>query len=118
MDMNILNKGAIAKGTSIKASVQKLNLVASMIRGMNVSNALLQLEFCKRKCARDMRAVLASAIANAENNYNLDIDKLYVSTIHLGKAFSLKRFHPRARGRAGSVRKPFSKITICVSERG
>jgi large subunit ribosomal protein L22 len=118
MSINAAKKTTIAKGTAIKASVQKLNIIAQLIRGMHVHDALTQLKFCKRKVARDVLAVLNSAIANAENNDNLDIDNLYISNISVGKAFSLKRFHARARGRAGSIRKPFSNITIHVSERG
>ncbi|CAG7590094.1 MAG: 50S ribosomal protein L22 [Candidatus Midichloria sp.] len=117
-DIIELKKEASAKATAVKASVQKLKLVADIIREMNVAEALLQLQFCKRKVAQDIKAVLHSAIANAENNDGMDIDKLYVSTIHLGKSFALKRFHPRGRGRAASIKKPFSNITICVSERG
>ena len=111
-------RSANAKATAVKTSVQKLSIVADMIRGMSAAQALLQLQFCKRKVARDVMAVLSSAIANAENNNNLDIDKLFVSSINVGKAFSLKRFHPRARGRAGAIRKYFSNITIYVTERG
>ena len=109
---------ASAKATAVKSSVQKLSIVAEMIRGMNVHDALMQLEFCKKKVARDVKAVLFSAVANAENNNNMDIDKLFVLGIDVGKSFSLKRFHPRAKGRAGAIRKHFSNITIHVTERG
>jgi len=117
-EIEILKKSAFAKAVAIKASVQKLKLVADIIYGMNVSDALLQLQFCRRKVAQDIKDVLNSAIANAENNQNLDIDKLYISAINLGKSFALKRFHPRGRGRAASIKKPFSNITVYVSERG
>ena len=118
MERNLKEKSAFAKNTSIKASVQKLKIVADVIRGIKVSDALLQLEFCKRNVARDLKLILNSAIANAENNGGMDIDKLYVSGINLGKSFVLKRFHPRGRGKAASIKKPFSNVTIYVSERG
>jgi large subunit ribosomal protein L22 len=116
--MKGVEKFAIAKISAIKGSVQKLKLVSDLVKGMKVSDALLQLHFCNRKLARDVKFVLNSAISNAENNFGMDIDKLYVSKIDLGKSFYLKRFHPRGRGRSASVRKPFSKMTVYVSERG
>lgn len=112
------NTVAVAKAVAIKGSVQKLNLVVDIIRNMAVVDALHQLQFCKRKLAKDVKVVLSSAIANAENNYAMDIDSLYISSVYTGKAFTLKRFHTRARGRSGAIKKPFSNITICVSERG
>lgn len=115
---NIVKNSAIAKAITVKASVQKLKLVADLIRGMKVGDALLQLQFCKRKVAQDIKVVLNSAVANAENNHGMDIDRLYISSIQLGKSFCLKRFSPRGRGRVASIKKPFSNITVCVSERG
>lgn len=110
-------KTAFAKNIAIKTSVQKLSLVTDLIRGLTVSDALYQLQFCKKKVAKDVRLVLSSAIANAENNNRLDIDKLYVSKILVGKAFALKRFNVRARGRMAKIIKPFSRVAIFVSEK-
>jgi large subunit ribosomal protein L22 len=108
---------AIAKHTSIRTSPQKLNLVAGMIRGMNVADALAALTFCKRRVSGEVKKVLMSAIANAENNHNLDIDKLYVTEASVGKALVMKRFQPRAKGRASRIVKPFSNMRIVVRER-
>lgn len=108
---------AYAKASAIKGSVQKLNLVCRMIAGMNAYEALLQLQFCHKRAAKDLYPVLASAIANAENNHGLDIDALVVSEIKVGKAFSLKRFNARARGRGTKIMKPYSNVTIFVTEK-
>ena len=108
---------AIAKVASIKTSPQKLNLVAGVIRGMNAEKALLQLRFMKKKVAHDVRQCLQSAIANAENNFNLNIDDLFVSKVLVGKALVMKRVRFRARGRVGRIQKPFSNLTIVVEER-
>ncbi len=108
---------AIAKGNRIRTSPRKLNLVAGLIRGKSVQQALAVLKFSKRRISEEVSKVLISAIANAENNHGLDIDTLYVSEASVGKALVMKRFMPRARGRAGKIEKFFSNIRIVVSER-
>lgn len=108
---------AFAKSAPVKSSVQKINLVADLVRGEKVSDALLQLRFCRRKVAIDLSKVLHSAISNAENNYGMDVDKLYIDKILVGKAFTLKRFRARAKGRSGRIQKPFSKVSVFVCER-
>jgi len=100
----------------IRVSPQKLNLVAGLIRGKKVSRALADLEFSRKRIAQGVRKCLESAIANAENNHDLDVDDLVVSQAFVGKALVMKRFHARARGRAGRVEKPFSNLTIIVRE--
>ena len=108
---------AMAFSSSIRTSPRKLNLVAQSIRGKTVEKALAQLSFSHRRIARDVKKVLQSAIANAENNHGLDVDALVVAEAHVGKSMVMKRFSPRARGRAGRIEKPFSQITIVVRER-
>src|SRR5687767_9104154 len=105
---------AIAK--MLRISPQKLNLVAGLIRGKKVSSALADLEFSRKRIARDVRKCLESAIANAENNHDLDVDDLVVAEAYVGKALVMKRFHARGRGRAGGILKPFSNLTIVVRE--
>src|SRR6186713_3394330 len=100
----------------IRVSPQKLNLVAQLIRGKKVATALADLEFSRKRIARDVRKCLESAIANAENNHDLDVDELVVAEAHVGKALVLKRFHPRGRGRMGKILKPFSNLTIVVRQ--
>ena len=100
----------------IRVSPQKLNLVAQLIRGKKVATALADLEFSRKRIASNVRKCLESAIANAENNHQLDVDDLIVSEAHVGKALVMKRFHARARGRAGRIEKPFSNLTIVVRE--
>ena len=107
---------AKAVARMLRVSPQKLNLVAGMIRGKKVSSALADLEFSRKRIALDVRKCLQSAIANAENNHDLDVDDLVVSQAFVGKALVMKRFHARARGRAGRVKKPFSNLTIIVRE--
>lgn len=107
---------ARAIGRMLRVSPQKLNLVAMMIRGKPASRALLDLQFSTRRIAQDVKKVLESAIANAENNHQLDVDRLVVSEAYVGKAMVIKRFHARARGRVGKIQKPFSNITIIVRE--
>ena len=102
---------------NLRTSPRKLNLVAELIRGKKASAALAELTFSKRRIAKDVRKVLQSAIANAENNHQLDVDRLYVKEATVGQSFALKRFHARARGRAGRVEKPFSHLTVVVRER-
>jgi len=100
----------------LRVSPQKLNLVAGLIRGKKVAAALADLEFSRKRIARDVRKCLESAIANAENNHDLDVDDLVVAEAHVGKAMVLKRFSPRGRGRMGRIFKPFSHLTIVVRQ--
>jgi large subunit ribosomal protein L22 len=100
----------------LRVSPQKLNLVAAMIRGKKVDTALADLTFSRKRIAGDVKKTLQSAIANAENNHGLDIDDLVVSEAFVGKAFVMKRFHARARGRAGRIEKPFSNLTVVVRQ--
>ncbi len=109
---------AVAKVRTLRTSARKLNLVAQSIRGLKVQRALNELEFSHRRIAKDVRKALYSAISNAENNHNLDIDSLVVAEAFVGKNLIMKRFHARARGRASRVEKPFSEITIVVREVG
>ena len=102
---------------SLRISPHKLNLVAQSIRGKNVQTALNDLEFSRRRIAVEVRKVLESAIANAENNHQLDVDRLYVKEAFVGKTMVLKRFRARARGRVGGIQKPFSNLTGIVRER-
>ncbi len=102
---------------SIKSSPQKINLVLQQIRGMNAERALNVLEFSKRRIANEVKKILKSAIANAENNHQLDIDKLIIKEATAGKSMVMKRFRPRARGRSGKILKPFSNIRIVVKEK-
>ena len=110
-------KEAMAKARAIRTSPRKLNLVAASIRGMAVGKALSELSFSKRRVAQDVKKVLMSAIANAENNHNLDVDRLVVAESYVGKAMIMKRFHPMAKGRAGKIIKAFSNLTIIVREK-
>ena len=102
---------------NLRTSSQKLNLVAGLIRGKDASKALSDLTFSKRRIAVDVKKALESAIANAENNHNLDIDSLVVKEAFVGKSFVMKRFRPRARGRVGKILKPFANLTVIVSEK-
>ena len=110
------DKEALAVGTTIRGSAQKLNLVAQMIRGKKAEDALNILQFSPNAMAVDVRKVLASAIANAENNHNLDVDSLVVAEASVGKSLSMKRWNPRARGRSARIVKPFSRVRIVVRE--
>ena len=101
---------------NIRISPQKLNLVAQMIRGKKAAVALNDLEFSRKRIANDVRKCLASAIANAENNHELDVDNLVVKEAHVGKSITMKRFMARGRGRASRIVKPFSHLTIVVRE--
>jgi large subunit ribosomal protein L22 len=101
----------------IRTSPQKLNLVAQMIRGKSAEKALIDLEFCHRRVSGPVKDVLQSAIANAENNHNMDIDNLVVSEAYVGKTMVMKRFRARARGRVGKIQKPFSNLTVVLKER-
>ena len=108
---------AMAVLRNVRTSPQKLNLLAQMIRGQKVSKALLDLEFSHKRVAKAVYKALQSAIANAENNHNLDVDRLVVKTAVVGRGLVMKRFHARAKGRAAPIEKPFSHLTIVVSER-
>ncbi|MEQ1689002.1 MAG: 50S ribosomal protein L22 [Sphingopyxis sp.] len=110
-------KEALSVGTTIRGSAQKLGLVAALIRGRKVEEALNVLSFSKRAMAVDVKKVLASAIANAENNHNLDVDALVVKEASVGKAMVMKRFHTRGRGKSTRILKPFSRLRIVVEER-
>ena len=105
---------AIAR--TIRVSPQKLNLVAQSIRGKRVEQALSDLEFSRKRIAETVRKTLESAIANAENNHDLDVDQLVVAEAHVGKSIVMKRFHARGRGRSSRIEKPFSHLTIVVRE--
>ena len=107
---------ALSVGTQIRGSAQKLNLVAGLIRGRKAEDAMNILTFSKKAMAVDVRKVLASAIANAENNHNLDVDSLVVAEASVGKSLSMKRFATRARGRSSRIVKPFSRVRIVVRE--
>jgi large subunit ribosomal protein L22 len=107
---------AMAKLRMLRTSPQKLNLVAAMIRGKKVDKALADLTFSKKRVAQDVKKCLQSAIANAENNHNLDVDELIVAEAYVGKNLVMKRGRPRARGRFGRIMKPFSELTITVRQ--
>ena len=107
---------AKAVSKMLRISPQKLNLVAQLIRGKKVASALADLEFSRKRIAKDVRKCLESAIANAENNHDLDVDDLIVAEAHVGKALVIKRFTPRGRGRVGRIFKPFSHLTIVVRQ--
>src|SRR5881392_1860361 len=107
---------AKAVARMLRVSPQKLNLVAQLIRGKKVASALADLEFSRKRIAREVRKCLESAIANAENNHDLDVDDLVVAEAYVGKALVMKRFHARGRGKAGGILKPFSNLTIVVRE--
>ena len=111
-----IKKQALAKAKSIRTSGQKLNLVAKSIRGCNIKVAIDQLTFSKKRISREVLKVLNAAIANAENNFGLDIDKLVVAEAYVGKSIVMKRMRARARGRAARILKPFSKLTILLKE--
>ena len=108
---------ALAAARQLRTSPRKLNLVAQMIRGLRADQALNQLTFSRRRIARDVKKVLLSAVANAENNHDLDVDRLYVAEASVGKSLVMKRFRARARGRAGRIEKPFARLRIVVEER-
>ncbi len=107
---------AMAKTRMLRTSPQKLNLVAALIRGKKVDKALSDLAFSKRRISEDVKKCLQSAIANAENNHNLDVDELVVAEAYVGKNLVMKRGRPRARGRFGRIVKPFSELTIKVRQ--
>ena len=108
---------ARAYARSIRVSPRKLNLLAQMIRGKSAEAALAALQFSPRRVAEEVKRVLESAIANAENNHQLDVDQLIISEAYVGKSLVMKRWSPRARGRVGHISKPFSNLTIVVREK-
>ncbi len=108
---------ARAVANNLRVSPQKLNLVAQTIRGKDVEAALASLTFSKRRIAGDVKKALQSAVANAENNHQLDVDRLFVAEAFVGKQMVMKRWRARARGRVGRIQKPFSQITVIVRER-
>ncbi len=108
---------ARAYAKNIRVSPQKLNLVAQMIRGQKVEKAMIDLEFSRKRVAQDVRKALNSAIANAENNHGLDVDRLIVAEATVGKSLVMRRFRARARGRAAGIEKFFSNLTIVVREK-
>ncbi|CAD7057321.1 MULTISPECIES: 50S ribosomal protein L22 [Pseudorhizobium] len=107
---------AQAVARTLRVSPQKLNLVAALIRGKKVDRALAELEFSRKRIAGTVKKTLESAIANAENNHDLDVDSLVVSEAYVGKSIVMKRFHARGRGRASRIEKPFAHLTIVVRE--
>jgi large subunit ribosomal protein L22 len=117
MPRRLSDNEAKAMVRGLRVSPRKLNLVAQSIRGKDAATALSLLTFSKRRIARDVKKALQAAIANAENNHQLDVDRLFVAEASVGKSLVMKRFRPQARGRAGKIIKPFSRLTIVVRER-
>ena len=115
-ERSLADNEAKAVARMLRVSPQKLNLVAQLIRGKKVASALADLEFSRKRIARDVRKCLESAIANSENNHDLDVDDLVVAQAHVGKALVIKRFTPRGRGRVGRIFKPFANLTIVVRQ--
>ena len=107
---------AMAVATSLRTSPQKLNEVAAVIRGKPAAAALAELQFSRRRIAAQVKKTLESAIANAENNHNLDVDRLFVAHAYVGKAIVMRRWRPRAKGRGAPIAKPFSRLTVIVRE--
>ncbi|VAW14212.1 LSU ribosomal protein L22p (L17e) [hydrothermal vent metagenome] len=115
-ERRLADNEAQAMMRNLRISPQKLNLLAQSIRGKRVEKALADLSFSRKRIAKDVKKVLESAMANAENNHDLDLDALVVAEAHVGKNMVMKRFRPRARGRVGRIEKPFSQITIVLRE--
>ncbi len=118
LDRQLADNEAKAVVNRIRVSPRKLNLVAGLIRGMDVSAALTQLTFSRKRIANDVKKALQSAIANAENNHNLNVDELYVKEAYVGKNVVMKRFHTRGRGKSAPILRPFSNLTLVLKERG
>ncbi len=114
---SLADNEAMAMARTLKTSPQQLNLLCQLIRGKSAENALAELTFSKRRISDAVKKVLESAIANAENNHQLDVDRLFVSEATVGKAFVMKRFRARARGRMGRIQKPWSRLRVVVRER-
>ena len=108
---------AVAKVRHVRTSPRKLNLVAQLIRGKAAGKALVELDTCERRVAEAVKKVLQAAIANAENNHHLDVDRLYVAEATVGRTLVMKRMHTRGRGRSARIEKPFSNLTVVVRER-
>ena len=106
-----------AIGKSLKSSPQKTNLVLGLIRGLKVEKAINNLIFSKRRISGEVLKILKSAISNAENNYQYDIDNLFVKEAYVGKSLVMKRYRPRAKGRASPIKKPFSRVTVVLEEK-
>jgi large subunit ribosomal protein L22 len=115
-ERTLADSEAKAVTRNLRVSPQKLNLVAALIRGKKVSTALADLTFSRKRIAGDVKKTLESAIANAENNHDLDVDTLVVKEAYVSKGLVMKRFSPQARGRVGTIRKAFSSLTIVVRE--
>jgi len=113
---DLADNEAKAVARMLRVSPQKLNLLAQLIRGKKVASALADLEFSRKRIAKEVRKCLESAVANAENNHDLDVDDLIVAEAHVGKGLVIKRFHTRGRGRMGRILKPFSHLTIVVRQ--
>jgi len=116
-DRDLADNEAVATATRLRTGAIKLNLVAQMIRGLDVNKAVAELAFSNKRIAKDVKKVLQSAIANAENNHQLDVDRLYVAEATVGRSMVMKRMHARARGRGSRIEKPFSKLRVVVRER-
>jgi len=114
---DLADNEAAAVATTLRIGAIKLNLVAQQIRGLDVNRAVAELSFSPRRIAKDVKKVLQSAIANAENNHQLDVDRLYVAEATVGRAMVMKRMHARARGRGSRIEKPFSRLRVVVRER-
>lgn len=115
-ERRLANNEAQAVAKSLRISPQKLNLVAGMIRGKKVEQAMAELEFSQKRIAADVRKCVMSAVANAENNHGLDVNELIVAEAYVGKNLTLKRFHARGRGRGAAIIKPFAQLTVVVRE--
>jgi len=116
-ERELADNQAMAMARLLRTSPRKLNLVAQLIRGLKADQALNQLTFNRRRIAKDVKKVLMAAIANAENNHDLDVDRLVVAEASVGKSLVMKRFRARARGRVGRIEKPYSRLRIVVEER-
>tara|TARA_Y100000590_G_scaffold264062_1_gene296644 strand:- start:6692 stop:7057 length:366 start_codon:yes stop_codon:yes gene_type:complete len=114
MEKNNLVK-AINK--NVRSGARKANLILNFIKGKKADIAIRDLEFTRKKVAQDIKKVVQSAVANAENNYQYDIDNLYVKEAYVGKSIVMKRFRPRAKGRASAIKKPFSRVTVILEEK-
>ncbi|MBM3541694.1 MAG: 50S ribosomal protein L22 [Alphaproteobacteria bacterium] len=116
-ERQLADNEAMASAAHLRTSARKLNIVAQMIRGKSCESALADLSFARRRIANDVKKVLQSAIANAENNHQLDVDRLFVAEATVGRKLVMRRWQARARGRAGRVEKPFSSLRVVVRER-
>ncbi len=116
-ERKLADNEAVAVARHLRLSPRKLNLVAETIRGLSCDRALAELQFSRRRISHEVRKVLQSAIANAENNHQLDVDRLFVAEASVGKTLVIKRWRPRARGRVGRIEKPFSQLRLVVRER-